>query len=201
MLLVLNELQKVFTNSFLIFTIRFGPASKMAVKRNLAEPSNDQIRKKNKVDGTITVEKFKVSMLNGSSKSDTVVLGTKIFDVTLLGSMVDILLRPLPAYDFIKEDGEEECAVYSINFSHPFSEEEMRLLVTKLDLNGAAAVFYGDGMGNEGMMKGWEKRNSTPETVFSQVELFVEMSDLHLLKRRSIFQIAQTMLLVLNEGA
>jgi hypothetical protein len=77
----------------------------------------------------------------------------------------------------------------------------MRLLVTKLDLNGAAAVFYRDGMGDEGMMKGWEKRNSTPETVFSQVKLFVEMSDLHLLKRRSIFQIAQTMLLVLNEGA
>ena len=51
------------------------------------------------------------------------------------------------------------------------------------------------------LMKGWEKRNSTPETVFSQVELFVEMSDLHLLKRRSIFQIAQTMFLVLNEGA
>jgi hypothetical protein len=117
----------------------------MAAKRYLAEPSNDQIRKKNKVDGTTTIEKLKVIMLNGSStKSNTVILGTKEFDATLLGSMGDILLRGLPAYDFIKEDGEEGCAVYSINFKNSFSEEEMSLLVTKLDLNGAAAVFYGD---------------------------------------------------------
>jgi hypothetical protein len=118
MLLVLNELQKVFTNSLLIFTIRFGPASKMAVKRNLAEPSNDQIRKKNKVDGTITVEKFKVSMLNGSSKSDTVVLGTKIFDVTLLGSMVDILLRPLPTISSKKMEKKNVLSTQLISAIH-----------------------------------------------------------------------------------
>jgi hypothetical protein len=90
----------------------------MAVKRNLAEPSNDQIRKKNKVDGTITVEKFKVSMLNGSSKSDTVVLGTKIFDVTLLGSMVDILLRPLPTISSKKMEKKNVLSTQLISAIH-----------------------------------------------------------------------------------
>jgi hypothetical protein len=113
----------------------------MASKRNLAEPSNDQIRKKNKVDGT-TIEKLKVIMLNATLKAHTVILGDKEFDASLLGSMGDILLRELPAYHFIKEEGED--GAYSIKFSRPFSVEEMSLLVTKLDLNGAAAVLYGD---------------------------------------------------------
>ena len=255
----------------------------MAVKRYLAQPSNAP-HKKTKLDygGSITVENLKARMSNESSIPETIVLGTKTFDVNQLGSMVDILVRPLPTYDFIKEDGEEGCAVFSIYFNQPFTTEEMSILVTKLDLNGAAAVFYGDkdvrhqglvlwciaaqlkhkipqaaveqtvlekrfsngkteaaSFGDlkallrqrrkhwiiqgilktqrvckqnklhpnlfifdsyyKSLLQGWEKRNSTEDDVFINVLNMIELAENHLLKRRSIFQIAPTMLLVLSE--
>jgi hypothetical protein len=254
----------------------------MASKRNLAEPSNDQIRKKNKVDGTTTIEKLKVIMLNATLKAHTVILGDKEFDASLLGSMGDILLRELPAYHFIKKEGEDGCALYSIKFSRPFSVEEMSLLVTKLDLNGAAAVLYGDkdvrhnglilwciaaelrhkipqaaveqtvlekrvsngkteaaSFGDlnallrqrrkhwitqgilktqrvckqnnlhpnnfifdsyyKSLLQGWEKRNSTEDAVLFQVLYMIELAENHLLERRPVVQIADPILLVLNE--
>jgi hypothetical protein len=48
-------------------------------------------------------------------------------------------------------------------------------------------------------MKGWEKRNSTQDNTFFQVLLMIELADIHLLKRRSIIEIVDPILLVLNE--
>jgi hypothetical protein len=115
----------------------------MAVKRHLPPlPSNPN--KKAKVEVAVSVEELKESFANKSEKSGTVVLGRKTFDLALLGSMADILLEELPSFEFAKEDGEEASAAYSIVFTQQFSEEQMRLLVDKLELNGAACVLYGE---------------------------------------------------------
>ena len=84
----------------------------MAVKRYLPQPSN-ALHKKTKLDygGRITVENLKGRMINESSIPETIVLGTKTFDINQLGSMVDILVRHLPTYDFIKEYCNESLVI------------------------------------------------------------------------------------------
>ena len=127
---------------FLFLKVDLDRPIKMAVKRTLPQPSNPN--KKAKVEVAVSVEELKESFANKSEKSGTVVLGRKTFDLALLGSMADILLEELPSFEFAKDDGEEASAAYSIVFTQQFSEEQMRLLVDKLELNGAACVLYGE---------------------------------------------------------
>ncbi len=79
------------------------------------------------------------------SDTGTFVFETKKFnDITLFGSMLEILLKKLPFFDFVREEGKELPSDYSIVFTEEFNEEQSKLLVDKLLLNGSACVFHGD---------------------------------------------------------
>jgi hypothetical protein len=64
----------------------------------------------------------------------------------VLGPMVDILVEELPAFDFVKEEVDEAIDLYSVSLQEQFTEEKVNLLVDKLELHGAACIFYGDKM-------------------------------------------------------
>jgi|688.fasta_scaffold739227_2 hypothetical protein len=54
-------------------------------------------------------------MENKSPTTGTFAFGTKHFqDLTLLKSMLDILMKPLPTHEFVKEAGQEAPDLYSI---------------------------------------------------------------------------------------
>ncbi len=79
------------------------------------------------------------------SDTGTFVFGTKKFnDITLFGSMLEILLKKLQLFNFVREEGKESPSYYSIVFTEEFNEEQSKLLVDKLLLNGSACVFYND---------------------------------------------------------
>ena len=79
--------------------------------------------------------------------SGTFVFGTHKFkDVAVLGPMMDILVEELPAFDFVKEEVDEAIDLYSVSLQEQFTEEKVNLLVDKLELHGAACIFYGDKM-------------------------------------------------------
>jgi hypothetical protein len=66
----------------------------------------------------------------------------KFKDVAVLGPMVDILVEELPAFDFVKEEGDEAIDLYSISLQEEFTEEKVNLLVDKLELHGAACILW-----------------------------------------------------------
>ena len=79
------------------------------------------------------------------SDTGTFVFGTKEFnDITVFGSMLEILLKTLQLFNFVREEGKESPSDYSIVFTEEFNEEQSKLLVDKLLLNGSACVFHND---------------------------------------------------------
>ena len=103
----------------------------MAVKRFLDQPSNNQsLPKKSKPDycGPVTLKDLKQKM-NNESQGGTVALGTKFFDLTSLGLMLDrMLLQDSPPYDFVQENHQDQDGfVYSIEFKEQFTDNQIRI--------------------------------------------------------------------------
>jgi hypothetical protein len=62
-------------------------------------------------------------------------------DRTLLGSMMKIISKEIPDYEFARKHGEESPELYTIKLKEQFNEEQILNLSLKLQLNGAACVF------------------------------------------------------------
>ena len=62
----------------------------------------------------------------------------------LLGSMMKILCEEIPDYEFVRKHGEESAELYTLTLKEQFNEEQIFNLSLKLQLNGAACVFYGN---------------------------------------------------------
>jgi len=62
----------------------------------------------------------------------------------LLGSMMKILFKEIPDHEFVRKHGEESPELYTITLKEQFNEEQICNLSLKLQLNGAACVFYGN---------------------------------------------------------
>ena len=58
--------------------------------------------------------------------------------------MIKILSNEIPDYLFVRKHGDESPELYSITLKEEFTDEEILNLVLKLQLTGAACVFYGN---------------------------------------------------------
>nr|CAH0113059.1 unnamed protein product [Daphnia galeata] len=54
------------------------------------------------------------------------------------------LSKEIPDYEFVRKHGEESAELYTLTIKEKFNEEQIFNLSLKLQLNGAACVFYGN---------------------------------------------------------
>jgi hypothetical protein len=114
-------------------------------KRRLEGIQEDIPQKKLKEQDLVKELKDIINNVQEGSDTGTFVFGTKKFnDTKLLRLMLEILVKKLPIFDFVREEGKESPSDYSIVFTEEFNEEQSKLLVDKLLLNGSACIFHGD---------------------------------------------------------